>query len=96
LKNISLSVKVDTLISKTDLQSYLTLAAIAKSGAISTPVSRGADMGAMVCKVFAPNESDPLKVYDEIILTQTGDWEKHNLKSEAAVIADWLKNLHLK
>ena len=96
LKNISLSVKADTLISKTDIQNYLSLVSVAKTGTLSTPVSRGADMGALVCKIFVPDGTDPQKVYDEVILTQTGDWEKHNLKPEAAVIADWLKNLHLK
>ncbi len=96
LKNISLSVKADTLISKTDMQVYLALASIAKSGALSTPISRGADMGELVCKVFVPSTSDPQRVYDELILTQTGDSEMHNLKPESAVIADWLTNLHLK
>ena len=96
LKNISLSVKADTLIGKADLQGYMALASIAKTGALSTPVSRGADMGAWVCKVFVPSSSDPQKVYDELILTQTGDSEMHNLKPEAAVIANWLTNLRLK
>ena len=96
LKNISLSIKADMLISKTEMQSYFALASIAKTGALSTPVSRGADMGAMVCKVFVPNDSDPQKVYDELILSQTGDSEMHNLKQEAAVLADWLTSLHLK
>jgi hypothetical protein len=93
LKNISLSVKAETLISKTEMQSYLALATIAKTGTLSAAVSRGADMGAMVCKVFVPDESNPQKVYNEVILTQTGDWEKHNLKSEAAVISNWLTSL---
>jgi len=96
LKNISLSVKSETLISKTDMQSYLALATIAKTGTLSTPLSRGADMGSFVCKLFVPDETDPQKVFDEVILTQTGDWEKHNLKPEAASIADWLINLRLK
>ena len=95
LKNISLSVKAETLISKTDMQSYLALASIAKTGTISTSVSRGADMGALLCKVFVPDESDPQKFFNEVVLSQTGDWEKHNLKPEATVIADWLTSLHL-
>ena len=96
LKNISLSVKSETLISKTDMQSYLALATIAKTGTLSTPFSRGADMGAMVCKVFVPDETDLQKVFEEVILKQTGDWEKHNLKSEAAVISAWLTSLRPK
>jgi hypothetical protein len=96
LKNISISVKSETLISKTDMQSYLALATIAKTGTLSTPFSRGADMGAMVCKVFVPDETDPQNVFEEVILKQTGDWEKHNLKPEAAVISAWLTNLRPK
>jgi hypothetical protein len=91
-KNLNASVKADTLLSKVELDLYKKLAASAKSGKLSDPVSRGADMGAILCKIIVPEENDPLN-FREIILTQTGDFEMHNLAPEAATIAAWLIRL---
>ena len=96
LKNIAASSKVDTLVNNSDIVYYQQLANLAKTGTLSEAVMQGADMGAMFCKVFVPSNSDPLEVYDEVILRQNGDTEMHNLTPESALIANWLTNIHLK
>ncbi len=92
-KNIKASVKVDTLISVTEINRYQQLVASAMSGKLTEPVSVGADMGGAVCKIIVPDTSGPRNGYREIILTENGDFERHNLSSEAAVIAEWLRTL---
>lgn len=93
LKNISASVKTDTLISKSDIAYYQHLAEAAISGKMSEPVQRGADMGAIICKIIIPDSTDPENIWHEVILTKTGDVEQHNLTPEGTVIAQWLTNL---
>jgi hypothetical protein len=60
---------------------------------MSEPVQRGADMGAIICKIIIPEPSDPKNIWHEVILAKTGDIEQHNLAPEATVIAQWLTNL---
>jgi hypothetical protein len=52
-------------------------------------------MGERICKIIVPDTSDPLNSYREIILTENGDFERHNLSPDAAVIAEWLTNLRI-
>jgi len=94
MANLQSSVKRDTLIHESDLEYFQQLAYIAKSGVTSPPVLRGADMGAILCKIIIPDPADPTN-YREIILRQTGDTEYHNLTHEAGVISDWLVKIHL-
>ena len=96
LKNISASVKADTLIPKSDIAYYQHLAEAAISGKMSEPAQRGADMGAIICKIIIPDTTDPQNICHEVILAKTGDLEQHNLTPEAAVIAHWLTNLHIR
>ncbi|MEI6677001.1 MAG: hypothetical protein WCL21_00255 [Mariniphaga sp.] len=96
LKNISASVKADTLIPLADIAHYQHLAAAAISAKMSEPVQRGADMGAIICKIIIPDTTDPQNICREVILTKTGDLEQHNLAPEATVIAQWLTNLHIR
>lgn len=93
-KNIAASVKVDTLIIKSDIDRYQQLALSAMSGTLSKAVSQGADMGGISCKIIVPDSSDPQNSYREVLLTVSGDFEQHNLAPEAAVIADWLSKMH--
>jgi len=93
LKNISASVKKDTLISQKDMELLQQYAAYASVGKMSTPVVQGADIGALVCKIIVPDPTNPPNNYREVILTQTGDVETHNLSADASVIADWLSKL---
>ena len=93
-KNIAASIKIDTLVTKTEIDHYQKLAFYAKSGALSKPVSQGADMGGTICRIIVPDDSDPQNVYREVLLSEYGDFERHNLASEAAVIAEWLKKIH--
>ena len=88
--NIKASVKMDTLIPATDLEYYQHLALSALNGNMSKPVNRGNDMGGAGCSVIVPDPSNPPNGYREVILTQTGDIEFHNLAPQAAVIAAWL------
>lgn len=94
-KNIAASVKADTLIAKTDIDRYQQLALSAMSGTLSTAVSQGADMGGFICKIIVPDSSDPQNTYREVILTESGDFEQHNLAPEATIIAGWLIKLQL-
>ncbi|HEY3390824.1 MAG TPA: hypothetical protein VGK38_14700, partial [Prolixibacteraceae bacterium] len=86
-KNIASSTKVDTLISSAEVEHYQQLANSAMSGKLTDPAMHGADMGERICKIIVP---DPVNGYREIILTENGDFERHNLSPEAAVIASWL------
>ena len=88
--NIKASVKKDTLIPATDLEYYQHLALSALNGNMSKPVNRGNDMGGAGCSIIVPDPSNPLNGYREVILTQTGDIEFHNLAPQAALIAAWL------
>lgn len=89
-KNIEASVKVDTLINKSEIEYYGKLALSAISGELSTPIMRGADMGAIICKIIVPDDGNPLGGYREVILTKNGDFDQYNLSPEAALIAEWL------
>lgn len=91
-KNIDASVKRDTLISEADIELYTQLAGFAKSGKLSEPVSRGADIGEHIYKMIIP-DSGSKDGYQEVLLTQEGDFDQYNLSPEAAVIAEWLVNL---
>lgn len=95
-KNLEASVKVDTLIKSTDIDYYQHLASYAMSGKLSDHVMHGADMGERICKIIIPDSIDPQGSYLEVILTEDGDFEFHNLSPEAAVIAEWLTKIHLK
>ncbi|HEX2202755.1 MAG TPA: hypothetical protein VHG91_05645, partial [Longimicrobium sp.] len=53
---------------------------------------RGADMGATVRRCFLPDASG---VYREVLLRQTGDWERENLSPAAARLSRWLDSLAL-
>ena len=92
-KNIAASVKADTLINKSEIESYQRLLSASLSGKLSEPASRGADMGETICKVIVIDSTDPSGGYHEVILTEDGDIEQHNLAPEASVIADWLTQL---
>ena len=94
-KNIEASIKVDTLITRTDIEHYTQLASIAMSGKLSDPVLAGADMGERICKIIIPDATDSLNSYREVILTENGDFDQYNLSPEAAVIAEWLSNLRI-
>lgn len=89
-KNIKASVQVDTLIGVTEMEHSNQLAISAISGKLTEPVSGGADMGLRICKIIIPDTTDPLNGYREVILTENGDFERHNPSPEAAVIASWL------
>jgi len=92
-KNISASVKADTLISRSDIEHYVQLAFFARSGKLSDPVSRGADMGERICKIIVHDTTDPQNGYREVLLTKNGDWDQSNLSPEAAIIAEWVSKL---
>ena len=81
------------LISSKDMEYFQRLVSKALTGKMSTPVQRGADMGAILCKIIVPDPFYPPNNYREVILSQTGDIESHNLSPEAAVIAEWLTGL---
>lgn len=91
--NIGASVKRDTLISETEIEHYQQLAISAATGKLSNPISRGADMGEIICKIIVPDTSDLQGEYREVILTETGDFDQHNLSPEAPVIAAWIKQI---
>jgi hypothetical protein len=91
--NIEASTKADTLINITDIDHFQQLASYITSGKLSEPVSLGADMGERICKIIMPDTSDPQNGYREIILTEDGDFERHNLSSDAAIIVEWLTKL---
>ena len=92
--NISASIKKDTLIHSADIAKYQQLAYVAMNGKMIEPTMRGADMGAILCKILVP-ETGSANTFREIILSQNGDIEFHNLTPEAAQISDWLKSFHL-
>jgi hypothetical protein len=94
-KNIEASVKVDTIINAVEIDRYQQLAVFAMSGKISDPISRGADLGEFICKIVVPDTSDPHNGYREVILTENGDFDRHNLSPEAAVIAEWLSRYRI-
>lgn len=89
-KNIEASMKIDTLINKTDIELYQQLAHYAMFGKLSEPVSRGADMGERICKIIIPDVVIPQNGYSEVILTENGDFDRFNLSPEAVLIATWL------
>ena len=91
-KNMAASFKADTLINNSDLEYYTKLANAAGMGKLSKPVSQGADMGCYGCSVFIPDPGNTL-IYQQVILTESSDWEQHNLAPEAVVLAQWLTKL---
>jgi len=91
--NIKASVKKDTLIGFKDMDNLEHLALLAMAGKMSDPVLQGADMGLTICKILVPDPSNPPNGYREVILSQTGDIEFHNLAPQAAVIAAWLQKM---
>lgn len=94
LTNIGVSVKLDTLIGSVDLAHYQYLALIALDGKMSDLQMRGADMGVHLCKIIVPDSGGSPNDYREIILSQTGDTETHNLTPEAFMITEWLVGIH--
>ncbi len=94
LSNIGASTKRDTLINLKVLAHYQSLAFMAKDGKMSELLMRGADMGATLCKVIVLEPSVSPNEFREVILSQKGDIETHNLKSEAVLITNWLNSLH--
>ena len=88
--NIKASARKDTLIKSADMEYYQHLALSAMAGAMSDPVRQGADMGLAICKILVPDPATSPTTYHEVILTQTGDTEIHNLAPEAGLIAAWL------
>jgi hypothetical protein len=95
LTNIGVSKKQDTLIGSIDLEHYHYLALMALDGKMSDIQMRGADMGLHLCKIIVPNSGVLPNDYREVILSQTGDTETHNLAPEAALITEWLVGIHL-
>jgi hypothetical protein len=92
LKNLNASTNKDTLIDSSEIDLYNKLAAYAATGKLSDPVNRGADMGAAIRKIIIPDKDNPLN-YREILLTQTGDIEIHNMTPQALAITDWLNKI---
>ena len=92
-KNLQASVKVDSLISNSDIVHYQQLAISAMAGKMSEPFNRGADMGAVIYKIIVPDTTNSMNGFLEIILTEKGDWERKNLAPEATLIAEWLAKL---
>jgi hypothetical protein len=62
----------------------------AREGALSERVRRGADMGAIVRRCYLP---DAAGVYREVLLRQSGDWERHNTSPAAVQLSAWLDSL---
>lgn len=62
----------------------------AREGARSERVRRGADMGAITRRCYLP---DAAGVYREVLLRQSGDWERHNTSPAAAQLSAWLDSL---
>jgi hypothetical protein len=62
----------------------------AREGALSDRTRRGADMGAIVRRCYLP---DGAGVYREVLLRQTGDWERHNTSPAAVELSAWLDSL---
>jgi len=91
--NIKASARKDTLIKSADIEYYQHFALDAMAGTISDPLTRGADMGLAICKILVPDPATSPTSYKEVILTQTGDTEVHNLAPEAALIAAWLMKM---
>jgi len=91
--NIKASARKDTLIKSADIEYYQHFALDAMAGTISDPLNRGADMGLAICKILVPDPATSPTSYKEVILTQTGDTEVHNLAPEAALIAAWLMKM---
>lgn len=65
----------------------------AREGTLSDRRRRGADMGATVRRCFLP---DAAGVYREVLLRQTGDWERENTSPAAAQLSRWLDSLALR
>jgi hypothetical protein len=49
-------------------------------------------MGIHSYEIFIPDGDIPIN-YSIVLLTQTGDYESHNLSSEAAFISSWLSKI---
>lgn len=65
----------------------------AREGALSPRVRRRADAGATVRRCYLP---DGAGVYREVLLRQTGDWERENASPAAAELSRWLDSLALR
>ena len=92
--NIKASVKKDTLIGFTELDYSQHLVSLAMAGEMSDTIRRGADMGETICKIIVPWPAQSSNSYKEVILSETGDIEFHNLAPQAALIAEWLNSIH--
>ena len=91
--NIKASVKKDTLIGFTELDYSQHLVLLAMAGKMSDTIRRGADMGETICKIIVPDPTYHPAGYREVILSQTGDTEFHNLAPQAALLAAWLTGI---
>lgn len=65
----------------------------ARAGELSARTRRGADMGAIVRRCYLPDDAG---VYREVLLRQTGDWERRNLSPAAAELSTWLDSIALR
>ena len=65
----------------------------ARHGALSDRRRRGADMGSTVARCFLP---DAAGVYREVLLRQTGDFQRENTSPSAAQLSRWLDSLALR
>jgi hypothetical protein len=65
----------------------------AREGALSPRTRRGADMGATLRRCFVPDAGG---IYREVLLRQTGDWERENTAPAARELSRWLDSIALR
>jgi hypothetical protein len=91
-ENLSKCIKTGKKVPLEELKKYSNYIDNLAASKISSPVSRGADMGAhgYYCFQYSPSGS----TYKCVTLKVTGDWESENINFYTKKVVDWLSSIN--
>jgi hypothetical protein len=90
-ENLNNSALSSTSIPMREVQEYASKIYTVDPNKLSKRVSEGADMGARVMLMYRYNPSS--KTYQQVILSETGDWNAENSDKHAKQIKEWLQGI---
>ncbi|WP_157637764.1 hypothetical protein [Flexithrix dorotheae] len=92
IENLSHAELTEIRVSEEELQEMFSLIEEAKKGEISEAKNIGADMGAIVFSGY--DFSADSNKYEQVFLSQSGDFERENKHKKAQKLVKWLKEIN--
>ena len=90
-ENLSNSALSSTSIPVQEVQEYASKIYTVNPNKLSKRVSEGADRGAIIVLMYRYNPGS--KTYQQVILSETGDWNAENSDKHAKQIREWLQGI---